>query len=235
MKRPAGRDLAKRDGIVLSEYTMTPNPFRESGTKATIVSPAFASGTKMMNAFTRTLKVLIALLVLAAVVLWFAAQRSDRGYIEEEITVDRPAAVVFHWLTTDELLRRWISDSTKLQRVDSVGSSAIANSVYEMDGSVGTRRVSVQVRVLRVIPNQELELSVNPASGSEKSFNCTAEFKLLPSGEYTRVLFSSRTAFYELGGQAFEPVLTYAARKKVQESLARLKWMAEAETANHRD
>ena len=185
-----------------------------------------------MNALTRTLKLLIALLVLAAVILWFAAQRSDHGYIEEEVTVDRPAAVVFRWMTTDELLRRWISDTAKLQRLDTVGPSATPNTVYEIDGSVGTRSVSVQVRVLRVTPNQELDLSVGPAHSSEKSFTCNAEFKLLPNGEYTRVLFSSRTAFYDLSGQAFEPVLTYAARRKVQESLARLKWMAEAEAAN---
>src|SRR5262245_36481105 len=185
-----------------------------------------------MNAFTRALKLLIALLVLAAVVLWFAGQRSDRGYIEEEVTVDRPAAVVFRWMTTDELLRRWISDTAELRGLDSVGSSATPNSVYEMDGSIGTRSVSLQVRVLRVIPNQELELSVGPANSSEKTFTCKVEFKLQPNGAYTRVLFSSRTAFYDLSGQAFEPVLTYAARKKVQESLARLKWMAEAETAS---
>jgi uncharacterized protein YndB with AHSA1/START domain len=186
-----------------------------------------------MGVFTRALKLLIVLLLLTAVVLWFAARRDDRGFIEEEVTVDRPAPVVFRWITTDELLRRWISDRTKLERIDSNGSSAVPNSVYQIDESIGARSVSLKVRVLRAIPNQELQLSATPGNGSEESFTCNAEFKLLPNGEYTRVVFSSRAKFHDLSGQIFEPVLTYAARKKVQESLSRLKWMAEAETANH--
>jgi uncharacterized protein YndB with AHSA1/START domain len=186
-----------------------------------------------MGFFSRALKLLIALLLLAAVVLWFAGQRSDRGYIEEEITVDRPATAVFRWITTDELLRRWISNLNRPEKADLSGSSAAPIPGYQIDETIGTRTISLKARVLRSIPNQELELAVNPANGSEGGFTCTAEFKLLPNGEYTRVIFSSRTAFHELSGQAFEPVLTYVARKKVQESLSRLKWMAEAESPPH--
>lgn len=183
--------------------------------------------------FTRALKFLIALLLLAAVVLWFAAQRSDRGYIEEEITVDRPATAVFHWITTDDLLRRWTSSLGRLEKMDSSGPTVAANSSYQTDEVIGTSTISLKVRVLRIIPNQELDLSVNPANGPEGSFTCNAEFKLLPNGDYTRVIFSSRTAFHELSGQVLEPVLTYAARGKVQEGLSRLKWMAEAESISH--
>src|SRR5262245_38062939 len=186
-----------------------------------------------MGSFTRALKFLIVPLLLAAVVLWFAAQRPDRGYIEEEITVDRPATAVFRWITTDELLRRWISNLTRSEKTSYSESSMAPNSSYQIDEAIGTRTISLKVSVLRIIPNQELELSVKPANGSEGSFTCRAEFKLLPNGEYTRVIFSSRTVFHGLSGQVFEPVLTYAARGKVQESLSRLKWMAEAESMNH--
>jgi hypothetical protein len=90
----------------------------------------------------RALKFLIVLLLLAAVVLWFAARRGDRGYFEEEVTIDRAAPMVYRWITTDELLRRWISDVTKLERIGSIGPAGQTNYAYRLDQLIGTSRVT---------------------------------------------------------------------------------------------
>ena len=74
-----------------------------------------------MGFLVRTLRILLVLVLLSALVLWFAARRGDRGYIQEEVTIDRPAPLVFRWITTDELLRRWISDLVKLEKSGSAG------------------------------------------------------------------------------------------------------------------
>ncbi len=181
---------------------------------------------------TRALKFLMVLLVLAGVVLWFAALRGDRGYFEEEVTIDRPAPVVYRWITTDELLRRWISDVTKLERIGSAGQT---NYAYRLDQLIGTFRVSLKVRIIHAIPNQELELSVTPATESAGNFIGNVKFKLLPDGEYTRLAFSSQTKFQDVSDQIFEPILTYATRRKLQEDLARLKLMIEAEPRSQSD
>src|SRR6266446_866329 len=184
---------------------------------------------------TRALKFLIVLLLLTAVVLWFAARRGDRGYFEEEVTIDRAAPIVYRWITTDELLRRWISDVTKLERTGSVGPVGQTKYAYRLDQLIGTFRVSLKVIIIHAIPNQELELSVTPATESAGNFIGNVKFKLLPNGEYTRLAFSSQTKFQDVSDQIFEPILTYATRRKLQEDLGRLKLMIEAEPRSQSD
>jgi uncharacterized protein YndB with AHSA1/START domain len=183
-----------------------------------------------MGFLVRALKILLVLVLLCVVVLWFAARRGDRGYMAQEVTIDRPAPVVFRWITTDDLLRRWISDLVKLERMGPAGP-AQPSSVYRIDEFIAKQRVVFEVKVIRTIPNQELELAVKSAVGSTDRYIGTAHFKLFPNGDYTKVEFTSQTDFQSLGDQIIEPILTYAAQKKMQEDLTRLKLMMEAEPA----
>jgi uncharacterized protein YndB with AHSA1/START domain len=186
-----------------------------------------------MGFLIRALKILIVFLLFAAVVFWFAARRGDRGYIEEAVTINRPATAVFRWITTDELLRRWISDLIKLEKIGSTGPFAQTGNIYRVDERIGTRNVSFNVRVNRTVQNQEIDFSVRAAFEASDSFISDAKFKLLPEGDdYTRVIFSSQTKFQGPADQIFEPILTYATQKKMQEDLERLKIMVEAEPAS---
>jgi uncharacterized protein YndB with AHSA1/START domain len=187
-----------------------------------------------MGFLVRVLKILLVLVLLSVVVLWFAAHRGDRGYIEFEVTIDRPAPTVFRWITTDELLRRWISDLVRLEKTGPSGPSQ-PNSVYRLDEFIATRRVAFDVKVVRAIPNQELELAVKPTDESSGGYVATADFKLFPSGDYTRLVFTSQSNFQSFGDQMIEPILTYATRKKLEEDLTRLKLMMEAEPATPSD
>src|SRR6266851_4817916 len=173
-----------------------------------------------MGFLVRALKILLVLVLLCVVVLWFAAHRGDRGYIAQEVTIDRPAPMVF----------RWISDLVKLERMGPAGP-AQPSDVYRIDEFIAKRRVVFEVKVIRTIPNQELELAVKSAVGSTDSYTGTAHFKLFPSGDYTKVEFTSQTDFQSLADQIIEPILTYATQKKMQEDLTRLKLMMEAEPA----
>jgi uncharacterized protein YndB with AHSA1/START domain len=188
----------------------------------------------MMDFVARILKVLVLLVVLCAVVLWFAARRTDRGYIEEEVRIDRPVAMVFRWITTDELMRRWISDLIKLEKTGAAGA-AQPNNAYRVQELIANQPATVDVRILRVIPNQELDLALKSAPESADNFSGTAEFKLFPNGDYTRVVFTSRINYENVSDQFLEPVITYIVKKKVEEDLSRLKLMSEAETATTKD
>src|SRR6266853_90962 len=167
-----------------------------------------------MGFLVRVLKILLVLVLLCVVVLWFAARRGDRGYMAQEVTIDRPAPMVFRWITTDDLLRRWISDLVKLERMGPAGPAQPSN-VYRIDEFIAKRRVVFEVKVIRTIPNQELELAVKSAVGSTDSYTGTEYLNLFPTGNYTKVDFTSQTNFKSLGDQIIRPFLTYAKKKKM--------------------
>jgi uncharacterized protein YndB with AHSA1/START domain len=186
-----------------------------------------------MGFLVRVLKFLLALILACVVVLWFAAHRGDRGYIGLEVAIDRPAPMVFRWITSDQLLRRWISDLVKLEKTGSAGL-AQANDVYRIDEFIAQRRVDFDVKVIRVTP-EELELAVKPAAEPSGGYTATADFKLFPNGDYTRLVFTSHSDFQSFGDQMIEPILTYATKRKLEEDLTRLKLMMEAEPATPSD
>ena len=182
----------------------------------------------------RAVKILLVFVLLCAVVLWFAAHRGDRGYIELEVAIDRPGPMVFRWITTDDLLRRWISDLVKLEKTGPAGAAQL-NNVYRIDEFILKRQVAFDVKVIRAIPNQELELAVKPAAESSGGYTAAVDFKLFPNGDYTRVVFTSQSNFQSFGDQMLEPIFTYATQKKLEEDLTRLKLMMEAESATQPD
>jgi len=187
-----------------------------------------------MGFLVRVLKVLLALVLASVVVLWFAAHRGDRGDIEIEVAIDRPAPMVFRWITSDQLLRRWISDLVKLEKTGSAGL-AQANDIYRIDEFIAQRRVGFDARVIRAAPNQELQLAVRPATESSGGYTASADFKLFPNGDYTRLVFTSHSDLRSFGDQMIEPILTYATKRKLEEDLTRLKLMMEAEPATPSD
>src|SRR5260370_5476027 len=137
----------------------------------------------------RAVKILLVLVLLCAVVLWFAAHRGARGCIELEVAIDRPGPMVFRWITTDDLLRRWISDLVKLEKTGPAGAAQL-NNVYRIDEFILKRQVAFDVKVIRAIPNQELELAVKPAAEFSGGYTAAVDFKLFPNGDYTRVVFT---------------------------------------------
>jgi uncharacterized protein YndB with AHSA1/START domain len=183
-----------------------------------------------MGFLVRVLKFLLALILASVVVLWFAAHRGDRGYIGLEVAIDRPAPMVFRWITSDQLLRRWISDLVKLEKTGSAGL-AQANDIYRIDEFIAQRRVGFDARVIRAAPNQEFALAVTAATESSGGYAASADFKLFPNGDYTRLVFTSHSDLRSFGDQMIEPILTYATKRKLEEDLTRLKLMMEAEPA----
>lgn len=179
-----------------------------------------------MGNLVRALKFLLAIFLLSAVVLWFESRRGDRGYIEEVVTIDRPAATVYRWISSDDLLRRWISNLIKLERTAPGGGQP---GGFHLEETVSDHAVAMDILVLRSIANQELDLSVRSAAGSKNAFIGTASFRLFAAGEYTKLEFTSRTDFLTTGDAIFEPILTHEMKDKVYEDLTRLKLMMEAE------
>lgn len=179
-----------------------------------------------MRFLARLLQVLLAVVFLVVAVLWFAGRRGDRGSIEEEVAINRPAPAVFRWLTNDELVRRWVSDVIVLETVNG-GSPLPADRTVRFEQLISGRRVALELRFTQVSANQMVVFQFH----STDTVGCSglADFKLLPSGDYTTVTFSSHAQFFGAWDQFLEPVWTLSAKRKLHDDLLRLKLMVEAE------
>lgn len=181
-----------------------------------------------MTFLTRILQVLLATVFAVAAVLWFAARRGDRGAIEAEIDIARPPAVVFRWISSEDLVKRWITNLVEFKRADIPGEKV---PDFRMVHLVNGRPVAMQVRIIRVVPSQELGLQITSVQPTQGGFISEAGFELISSGDYTRLIFRSHTQFVSLQDRIWEPVLTYAAKSKMKDDLAKLKLLLEAEPA----
>jgi hypothetical protein len=179
-----------------------------------------------MRFLIRILQAFVALVLVAAVAFWFGARRGDRGFIEEEIIIARPASAIFHWISSDDLARRWISDLVELRRADGGGQGATTFKLVQL---VNGHRVEMSVRVVRIIPNQELGLLISSGDSASGGFSGDADFKLIAGDDYTRLVFNSHTQFVSLGDRICEPILTFEMQRKMRDDLARLKILIEAE------
>lgn len=177
-----------------------------------------------MRFLVRALQVIVALVVAVAVVLWFGARRGERGTIDEEITIARPAATVFRWISSEDLARRWISDLTELRKLDASGAT------FRLVRLVNGHQVEMNVHIVRSVPGQELALLFSSGEAGAQGFSGNANFKLIADGELTRLSFSSHTEFVSSIDRMLEPILTTAMQRKIHEDLAKLKIQLEAES-----
>jgi uncharacterized protein YndB with AHSA1/START domain len=181
-----------------------------------------------MRFLTRIIQLGVAVALILAVVLWFAARRGDRGMIEEEITIARPASAVFRWISSEDLARRWISDIVELRKAEANGSPQNSPG-FKMTQIIAGRRVEMTLHIARVVPNQELSLLVS-SGDSTAGFSGEANFKLISGDDYTRLVFTSHTQYVSLRDRMFEPALTFATQRKVHKDLEKLKLLMESES-----
>jgi len=180
-----------------------------------------------MRFLTRKVQALALVVLTLAVVLWFAGRRGDRGMIEEEITIARPAPAVFRWISSEDLARRWISDLVELRKADA-GIAQQNVPGFTMTQIVAGHRVEMTLRITRVVPNQELSLLVSSGE-TGVGFSGDANFKLISGDDYTRLVFTSHTHFVSFSDRILEPALTLATQRKVHNDLERLKLLMESE------
>jgi len=182
-----------------------------------------------MGFLIRILQVFLVLTLAVAAVLWFAARRGDRGTIQEEVNIARSPAAVFRWISSEDLVHRWLSGLIEFKRVDSSSGRVPDFRLVEM---INGQRTAMSVKIIRVIPNQELGLQVNSLDNPGGGFASEADFKFIGDGDYTRLIFHSQTQFLSTRDRILEPIWTTAAKHKMADDLAKLKNAMEAEPAN---
>jgi uncharacterized protein YndB with AHSA1/START domain len=171
---------------------------------------------------------------LAIGLLMLARFRPGRGHIRAEIEINRPAAQVFRWMSREDLIKQWVGGLSEITPESSAGESGEIGKrfrVTEFDKEENAR-TEMELTVTGYVPGEKLGVQIRSVGNAGEGFVENAEYHLSPVANGTRLRLEVQTDYYGRLPQAFEPMITHAARKKVQRDLDRLKAMVEAEPAS---
>ena len=170
---------------------------------------------------------------LAIGLLMLARFRPGRGHIRAEIEINRPAAQVFRWISREDLIKQWaggLSEITPESSATEDGEIGKRFHITELDKEENFR-TEMEMTVTEYAPDEKLGFQIRSLEGQGEGFVENAEYRLSPAPGGTELTIEIQTDFYGRLPRAFEPVITRAARKKVQRDLERLKRLVEAEPA----
>jgi uncharacterized protein YndB with AHSA1/START domain len=170
---------------------------------------------------------------LAIGLLMLARFRPGRGHIRAEIEIDRPAAQVFRWISREDLVRRWVGGLSEITPISSAGESGAVGKRFHMTefDKEENARTEMEMTVTEYMPSEKLGVRIRSLGDLGEGFVENAEYRLSPAVGGTELIFEIQTDYYGRLPRAFEPMITRAARKKVQRDLERLKRLVEAEPA----
>lgn len=173
---------------------------------------------------------LVALCILAVVVLLLLGASSEHR-IASSVEIDRPADVVFAWVTEPQRLQAWIGWLVDIRSVTPQQGQVGARQVWVMeDRNNNNARMEIASEVMTFRPGQALEARLE-APGA---FTGAVNYQLEPLGpNRTRLNYSMSYEYQHWFARLLEPIIARSARQKLEEDLARLKQRAEAEPAGY--
>ena len=170
---------------------------------------------------------------LAIGLLMLARFRPGRGHIHAEIEINRPAAQVFRWISREDLIRQWVgglSEITPILAAAAGRENGRRFRMIEFDKEENAR-IEMEMTITEYVPGEKLGVQIRSVGDPGEGFFENAEYRLSPAPGGTDLTFEIQTDYYGRLPRAFEPMITRAARKKVQRDLLRLKKLLEAEPA----
>jgi len=176
------------------------------------------------------LRILVVLAVVAAVVVLGLAifgVREGAGRSSAAVEINRPASQVFHHITDDQLVKRWVAGLIGLTHIPQAGLKVrdrLTAVIVEDD-----RRIEVQLIVTAVEPNRHLKFTVNSSGDPTLGFRGECEGVLTETDGHTRLSLSAEMQYFGIFTRVIEPFKTIAVQKKLEADLARLKEQVEAE------
>lgn len=161
----------------------------------------------------------IAILLFAAIVLlWLLGGRTFQH--RAEVLVAVPPDQVFSYLTDPGLLRQWIGGLVESVPMGdaTLRVGAKAREVVEEKG----RRFEMQSEVLRLEPNQMLEVSL------QNDFaRIISRYQLQPENGQTRLTHTMQSNYQGLLARLFGPFMSLAVQSKLDRDFQQLKQLAE--------
>ncbi|HVS88285.1 MAG TPA: SRPBCC family protein [Candidatus Acidoferrum sp.] len=177
----------------------------------------------------RILAGLVAVVVLAVLALLIAGKRPNHGHIVREVAIDRPAAQVFRWITTHDLLKKWIGGLIEPRPESSPAEGSEVGRKFRIVETYKGERVDMEMEVMKFERDRDLLIRVASVGDLNNGFVETAEYRLTEADGKTRIRMEAQTDYYGYIPRLFEPLITRDARKKLKQDLNRLKTLVEAE------
>jgi uncharacterized protein YndB with AHSA1/START domain len=166
---------------------------------------------------------------LGVLALLIAGKRPNHGRIVREVEIDRPATQVFRWITTEELLKKWIDGLKELRPESTPADGSEVGRKFRIVEVYKGERIEMKMEVVRFERDRNLTIRVASVGDLNNGFVETAEYRLTEADGKTRVRIDARTDYYGHIPRLFEPLITRDARKKLRGDLNRLKTLVEAE------
>lgn len=176
----------------------------------------------------RVLLGVVLLVLLLAAGLWLVGQRPGAGMIELEIGIDRPARDVFQWLTDARALTRWIGGLEKIELVYAPPDGGEIGKKFRMTETYQDQRVQMEVVNTGFEKDRAITIEVSSTGDPKNGFRETAKYALAETDGRTVLRMNVQTEYVGLVPRLFEPFITPAAGRKLNEDLHRLKALVEA-------
>lgn len=177
----------------------------------------------------RILAGLAGLILLAIAILWLAGFRSGHDHIIVEVQIDRPAPQVFRYLTDDDLVKKWISGLVEIKSTATPVDGSQVGRKYQVGEVYNGQRVDMEMTVTGFEKDRSLSLYIVSLGDPNDGFRETGDYTLAEEGGKTRLRFDVKTKYLGLVPRLFEPFITPAATKKLNEDFQRMKRLVEAE------
>ena len=174
----------------------------------------------------RILGGIAALVVLCVAGLWLYGLRPSHGRNSTSIEINRPAAEVWRYITTDELTKKWVGGLEEIRHT-TPGVTGAGEKLYLVESYEG-ERFPMEMSIERVSAPRELTFLIISVGDPSNSFTERGGYVLEERDGRTRVTLSAQTDYRGVLPRLMEPIITKQADAKLADDLARLKSLVEA-------
>jgi len=175
----------------------------------------------------RILGGIAALAVVCVGGLWLAGLRPGHGHNSATVEINRPAAQVWRYLTTDDLTKKWVG-GLEVIRHDTPGVQGTGEKLYLVETYEG-ERVEMEMTMGRVEAPHVMEFTIVALGDPSNGFTEKGGYALEERDGKTRLTLAATSEYEGFLPRLIEPLITRSADEKLAGDLARLKALVEAE------
>jgi len=158
--------------------------------------------------------------------MWLWGLRPGHGENLVTVEIDRPAANVWRYVTTDELTNKWVSGLEEIRHT-TPGVSGAGEKLYMVESYEG-ERFPMEMTVERYTAPGELTFTLVSIGDPSNSFTEKGGYLLEEHDGRTRLTLTAHTEYHGFLPRLFEPIITRQAQAKLAGDVARLKALVEA-------
>ncbi len=166
--------------------------------------------------------------------LMLARFRPGRGHVNASIEIHRPAAEVFRWISQPERMEQWmggVQDIAVVSVPDPQEPVAEILHAVEINPDDHTR-TDLKMVITDYVPREDFGLDISATGNPETDFAADTRYQLSENKGSTHISFESQMWYRSRLSEILEPLMTFAARRKFQRDLQRLKALVEAQPAD---